>query len=110
MSLLFDVAWFDSKLAACGLGRAALADAAGLHHSDLQALFANARAPSASEVSAFAEVLDADLVEVSLKCGIAAREPAHATNACARIESIEARLDAMDAWLAEFEELTRRRA
>ena len=110
MSLLFDVAWVDSRLAAQGLDRAALAHAAGLHHSDLRALFANARAPSAFELAAFAEVLNADLVEVSLKCGIAAREPARGGTASARIESIEARLDAMDAWLAEFEELTRKRA
>lgn len=110
MSLWFDVAWFDSRLAARGLDRAALAHAAGLNRSDLQALFANARAPSAFEVAAFAEVLNADLVEVSLKCGIAARGPAHTGTTSARIESIEARLDAMDAWLAEFEELTRKRA
>ena len=56
-------------------------------------------------MAAFADVLNADLVEVSLRCGAAAREPAHEGTASARIESIEARLDAMDAWLAEFEEL-----
>lgn len=110
MSLFFDVAWFDAKLAARGMDRAAFAAAAGVRLHELQDLLANKRAPEAGELAAFAQALGCDLVEVSLMSGVASRTPAGEGNASARIESIEARLDAMDAWLADFEELTRKRA
>lgn len=110
MSLFFDVDWFDAKLAARGLDRAALAEAAGLDRSDLNLVFTNVRAPTAEELSAFASLLEADLVEVSLRSGVAAREADPAAGPAARIESIEARLDAIDAWIAEIEALKQKRA
>lgn len=110
MSLFFDVAWFESRLAALSMDQAALAAASGIEPRDLQRLFANERAPSAAELAALAEILRADLIEVTLRSGVAERGGAPGGDASARIESIEARLDAMDAWLAEFERTARRRA
>lgn len=104
MSLFFDAVWFDAKLAERGLDRAALAIAAGLERGELHAVFSNERAPTAVELEAFARVLQADLIEVTLKSGVAAREaPPPDADTSNRIEDIEARLDAIDTWLAEFE-------
>jgi hypothetical protein len=51
----------------------------------------------------FARVLEADPFEITIRCGVAVRESAPGAAAGDRIESIEARLDAIDTWLAEFE-------
>ena len=103
MSLFFDVDWFDARLAERGHDRSALAAAAGLGRAELHRLFTNERAPTSAELSAFADLLDADLIEINLRSGIAARPPAPADDPGARIASIEARLDAIDIWLEEFE-------
>jgi hypothetical protein len=103
MSLFFDAAWFDAKLAERGLDRAALALAAGLERSDLYSVFTNERSATAAELAAFADVIRVDLVETSLRAGVAERAPLEDDNTTARIDSIEARLDAIDMWLAEFE-------
>jgi transcriptional regulator with XRE-family HTH domain len=109
MSLFFDADWFDARLTARGLDRAALAVAAGLERTDLHAVFTNERAPTAEELSAFATVLGADLVEVTLRSGVATRDADPAGDAGDRIESIEARLDAIDNWLKEFEAATKKK-
>ncbi len=104
MSLFFDADWFDAKLAERGLDRAALAIAAGIERADLHGVFTNERVASAAELETFARVLHADLLEVTLKSGVTVREPPPAdAEPSDRIESIEARLDAIDSWLAEFE-------
>lgn len=103
MALFFDAGWFDARLAERGLDRAALAVAAGLERSELHRLFTNERGPTAEELASFAEVLNADLVEVTLRAGVATREADPNADHGDRIESIEARLDAIDTWLKEFE-------
>jgi hypothetical protein len=110
MSLFFDAEWFDARLTERRLDRAALAVAAGLERSDLHSVFVNERAPTAEELSAFATVLGADIVEVTLRAGVATREADPSAAAGDRIESIEARLNAIDAWLAEFEATTKKKA
>jgi hypothetical protein len=103
MSLFFDTEWFDAKLAERGLDRAALAAAAGLERSDLHLVFTNERPASAGELTVFAGVLKADIVEVTLRAGVATRAAPPSDDPTARIDSIEARLDAIDSWLAQFE-------
>jgi len=104
MSLFFDADWFDAKLAERGLDRTALAVAAGMERAELHCVFTNERAPTAEELNVFATVLSADLVMVTLKSGVASREPPPATGDSGdRLSDIEARLDAIDTWLAEFE-------
>ena len=103
MSLFFDADWFDAKLGERGLDRAALAVALGIERSELHRIFINERAPTAEELNTFATVLGADLVEVTLRSGVATRTSDPAAGAETRIEDIEARLDAIDNWLKEFE-------
>lgn len=109
MSLFFDANWFDAKLAEKGLDRTALAEAALLERGELHRLLTNERAATAAELDAFARLLNADIVEVTLRSGVAARD-AQPGDASARIESIEARLDAIDSWLEEFERETKKSA
>ena len=111
MSLFFDADWFDARLAERWLDRNALAACAGIDANELERLFTNERAPTAQELQGFANLLSADLVEVTLRAGVASRavpDSGEATSAT-RIEDIEARLDAVDAWLEEFE-ASRKRA
>ena len=110
MSLFFDAEWFDAKLAERGLDRAALAVAAGIERADLHLIFTNERAPTAEELSVFADVLKVGPVEIALRAGVASRETPQGEDPAARIENIEARLDAIDTWLAEFENSTKKRA
>lgn len=110
MSLFFDADWFDAKLGERGLDRAALAEAAGIERADLHSIYVNERAASAAELDAFARVLGADIVEVTLRSGVATRGAEMREDTSARIESIEARLDAIDSWLEEFERATKKSA
>lgn len=103
MALFFDADWFDAKLAEKGLDRTALAVAAGIERTELHAIFTNERAPTAEEMNTFAAVIGASLVEVTLRCGVATRDASPEAGAEDRIENIEARLDAIDNWLKEFE-------
>ena len=110
MSLFFDANWFDARLAERWLDRNALAACAGIDARDLDRLFSNERAPTAQELEAFAALLSADMVEITLRAGVASRAVSAAGETTAtRIEDIEARLDAVDAWLEEFE-ASRKRA
>lgn len=103
MSLFFDAEWFDARLAERGLDRGALAAAAGVERTTLHELFTNERAATPAELRAFAALLGADLIEVSLRAGIAARDAEPVEDPNARLDSIEARLDAIDSWLEELE-------
>jgi hypothetical protein len=103
MALFFDADWFDARLAELGLDRAALAVAAGLERADLHRIFTNERSATGEELAAFATVLNADMVEVTLRSGVSQRDPDPDAAAADRIESIEERLKAIDEWLAEFE-------
>ncbi|MEZ5994972.1 MAG: helix-turn-helix transcriptional regulator [Hyphomonadaceae bacterium] len=108
MALFFDAGWFDARLGARSLDRAALATALGIERSELHRIFTNERTPSADELAAMARVLEADVLEVTLRSGAAARRSDPGADHGERIESIEARLDAIDNWLAEFEAAKKR--
>jgi transcriptional regulator with XRE-family HTH domain len=103
MALFFDASWFDQRLAARGIDRIGLAVAAGIERSELHSIFTNERSPTAEELREFARVLGTDLLEVTIRSGVAVRESAPGADPEDRIDSIEARLDAIDTWLAEFE-------
>ena len=102
MSLFFDAAWFDARLDALGLDRGALAAAAGLTREDLHQIIVNEREPSAAELEAFATVLRAELVEVTLRSGVASRQPEGGQDSESRLDDLDARLDRIDRWLEEL--------
>ncbi len=109
MALFFDAAWFDARLADLKLDRGDLAAAAGLSRDDLSLIFANEREASGAEIRAFTTLLNADLIEVSIRCGVAARNTAPAdADAGSRLDHLSARLDAIDNWIDEFERETRK--
>ncbi len=101
MALFFDAAWFDTRLRARGLDRAALAACAGLSVDDLKLAFKDQRVVSPQEVRAFAALLDADLAETARRCGVTAWIEDGPVD---RISAFEARLDAVERWIAEFEQ------
>lgn len=101
MSLFFDAAWFDARLAARGLSRDDLNTRLG--DAAVEALYANRRHADPHELATLAEIVNSGLVEVSLRAGVAPRSEASRDDASARIERIEARLDAIDQWIEDFE-------
>ncbi|MGE0596431.1 MAG: helix-turn-helix domain-containing protein [Hyphomonadaceae bacterium] len=101
MALFFDAPWFDAKLAARGLTRADLASSAGLSREDLHRIVSNEREATGPELTAFAALLGADIVEISLKCGVSARVSAEDNQS--RLDDLDARLDRIDRWLAQLE-------
>jgi transcriptional regulator with XRE-family HTH domain len=103
MALFFDANWFDARLEARGIDRIGLAVAAGIERGELHRVFSNERAPTAEELAELARVLETDILEVTIRAGVAVRESAPDAGHGDRIESIEARLDAIDTWLDEFE-------
>lgn len=103
MSLFFDEAWFDGRLVERGLDRTALAASAGLSREELHQIICNRREASQAELTAFAALLGADMIEISLRSGIALRGPApEGENPAARLDDLDARLDRVDRWLDEL--------
>jgi hypothetical protein len=103
MALFFDADWFDARLSERGLDRVGLGVAAGIERGELHRIFTNERSPTPEEMTEFARVLETDLLEITIRCGVAVRQSPPDADHGDRIESIEARLDAIDTWLAEFE-------
>lgn len=71
MGIFFDQDWFDDRLKASGLTRAALAQAAGMSVDEVDMVFRDQRELDRGEVWAFARVLSVDPVEVASRSGAA---------------------------------------
>jgi transcriptional regulator with XRE-family HTH domain len=97
VALFFDVEWFEARLAERGLGREALAAAAGLSPTAADLIFKDQRELSAAEVAAFAEMLGASPAEVADRAGVSTPAPGGD-----RLARIEARLDRIEAVLARL--------
>jgi hypothetical protein len=101
MALFFDAAWFDERLTERGLDRGDLAAAAGLSREELHSVIVNEREASAAELAAFADVLDLDIVEITLRAGVSTRASTPEDSA-ARLDDLDARLDRIDKWLEDL--------
>jgi transcriptional regulator with XRE-family HTH domain len=71
MGIFFDQDWFDDRLKASGLTRAALAQAAGMSVDEVEMVFRDQRELDHGEVKAFARVLSVDPLEVASRSGAA---------------------------------------
>jgi uncharacterized protein YceH (UPF0502 family) len=100
MALFFDAGWFDQRLGERGLGRDAMAAAAGLSAADLALIFKDQREVSAWEVAVFAELLGVESAEVASRAGISTPVPGQAGEAEARIERLERRVAVLEAEVA----------
>jgi hypothetical protein len=108
LSLFFDADWFDARLAEKGLDRGALAASAGLNRETLHQIVINERQAAPAELAAFAELLGVDMIEISLRSGISTRPaPSAETDAAARLDDLDARLDRIDRWLETLGERKR---
>ncbi len=71
MGLFFDQDWFDSRLQAAGLTRAALAQASGMTIDEIEQVYQDQRELEPAEVRAFARVLGREPREVANRSGAA---------------------------------------
>jgi hypothetical protein len=71
MGIFFDQDWFDDRLKAAGLTRAAMAQAAGMTIDEVEMVFADRRELEGPEVRAIARILAADPSEVATRSGAA---------------------------------------
>jgi transcriptional regulator with XRE-family HTH domain len=71
MGLFFDQDWFDDRLKAKGLTRAALAQASGMTLDEVEQVFHDQRELASDEVRAFARLLSRDASEIAARSGAA---------------------------------------
>lgn len=71
MGIFFDHDWFDDRLKAAGLTRAAMAQAAGMTIDEVEMVFRDQRELDGPEVHAIARVLSVDAREVATRSGAA---------------------------------------
>lgn len=71
MGIFFDQDWFDDRLKAAGLTRAAMAKAAGMTIDEVEMVFSDRRELEGPEVHAIARMLSADPEEVASRAGAA---------------------------------------
>lgn len=71
MGIFFDSDWFDDRLQAAGLTRAAMARAAGMTIDEIEMVFSDRRELEGAEVQAIARVLAEDPREVASRSGAA---------------------------------------
>lgn len=71
MGLFFDQDWFDDRLKAKGLTRAALAQASGMTLDEVEQVFHDQRELDSNEVRAFARLLSRDASEIAARSGAA---------------------------------------
>lgn len=102
MALFFDHAWYDARLAQRGLGRDALAAAAGLTLAQLDLVFKDQREIDAAQLSVFAEILGVSRQEAAARAGVGAHAAAVDPTE-QRIAALEARVAALEARIAALE-------
>jgi hypothetical protein len=96
VALFFDKPWFDARLAALGLDRAALAQAGGVSISDLDLIFKDQMEVSASQVQAWAAIMGETTAQIALRCGVSTPETAAPSDA-QRIDALERRVTSLEA-------------
>jgi transcriptional regulator with XRE-family HTH domain len=70
VALFFDKAWFDARLRALSLSRAAMAEVAGLSEDDLTLIMKDQMEVTGEQVQAWARLLNVDPEEIARRCGV----------------------------------------
>jgi hypothetical protein len=104
VALFFDKPWFDARLVALGLDRAALAQAGGVTITDLDLIFKDQMEVSASQVQAWAAILGETTAQIALRCGVSTPQTATLSDG-ERIEELERRVTSLE---AQIKALTKR--
>jgi transcriptional regulator with XRE-family HTH domain len=100
LALFFDAAWFEARLAACGLTRAAVCAALGVDVSDLDLIVKDQRELSHREVRVLANLLGVEAAELARRAGVGTPDGAPTLDdALARIGALEARVVRLEAAL-----------
>lgn len=102
MALFFDSAWFDAKLASAGLSRDEVATALGLSAREIEDMWKDQRELKASDVRVLAALLGVTPAEVASRAGVSTPVPKPVPD---DIAALSARLDRMEAQLAEIRSL-----
>ena len=103
MALFFDSTWFDGRLAAAGLTRAALAAALGLSQSEIAEMWKDQRELSPTDVRVIAGLLGESAAEVARHAGVSTPASNGATleDLSQRLAAVERKLDEIRALLIE---------
>jgi hypothetical protein len=100
LALFFDAAWFEARLAASGLTRAAICAALGLNASDLDLIVKDQRELSHREVRVLANLLGVEPPEMARRAGVGTPDGALTLDdALARVAALEARVARLEAAL-----------
>lgn len=95
MSLFFDGAWFDARLAERELDRAVLAAILGWTPEQLAAAWKDQRGITPAEVQTLAAFLNQKPEEIARRCGVSTRAQAR-DDVLGRLDAIEARLTRLE--------------
>jgi transcriptional regulator with XRE-family HTH domain len=105
MALFFDSAWFDARLSALGMKRDDVASVLGLTKEQVAKLWKDQRELKADDVRLLASLIGAPVAEVADRAGVSTPVPKEAPDAIeARLDRIEAQLNAMHKLLLEIKE------
>ena len=105
MSLFFDSAWFDARLAAAGLTRATIAAALGLSEEQVGELWKDQRELSADNVRVLSALLGAPAAEIADRAGISTPVPKDSPAGGAALRELGERLTRVERALAEIKAL-----
>lgn len=105
MSLFFDGAWFDQRLASLGLSRATLATALGISPAVLEEIWKDQRELSAHDVDIIAALLASTGEEIAEHAGISTPVPHGEVRS---LSDIAARLDRIESALERLTTLVRK--
>lgn len=108
MALFFDTAWFDAQLVFAHLARSDVARALGLSESEIAEVWKDQRELSVRDVSTLAMLLATTPQEIAQHAGIST--PVPKVQSAVSLTDLSARLERVEAELAQIRALLERRA
>ncbi len=103
MALFFDSQWFDARLAAVGLDRAAIAAARGLNAEQITEVWKDQRELSVNDVRMLSNLLSVPPAEIASRAGVST--PVPKTAPVHDLAEISERLGRVERTLAEIKAL-----